>query len=85
MQVHDNADFSITVELTLAHFTTVKGWLKKFRISEIFARLVWGVIEPPSVVFSVCHNLYQKLVFCWHVYDRCTICRFINWYPDVTS
>ena len=32
MQVHDNADFSITVELTLAHFTTLKGWLKKFRI-----------------------------------------------------
>ena len=49
-----------------------------------FARLVWGVIEPPSVVFSVCHNLYQKLVFCWHVYDRCTIYRFINWYPNVT-
>ena len=25
MQVHDNTDFSITVELTLAHFTTLKG------------------------------------------------------------
>ena len=35
MQVHDNADFSISVELTLAHFTTLKGWLKKFCISEI--------------------------------------------------
>ena len=30
-----SADFSITVELTLAHFTTLKGWLKKLRISEI--------------------------------------------------
>ena len=35
MQVHDNADFSITVELTLAHFTTLKGWLNKFCILEI--------------------------------------------------
>ena len=34
-QVHDNADFSINVELTLAHFTTLKGCLKKFCISEI--------------------------------------------------
>ena len=88
--------------LFLAHFTTLKGWLKKFHISEIIskARLVWGVIEapsavwppfsgwlqkfrntdivslasprvilePPSVVFSVCQNRYQKLVFCWHVF-----------------
>ena len=35
IQVHDNADFSISVEQTLAHFTTLKGWLKKFRISDI--------------------------------------------------
>ena len=49
-QVHDNADFSITVELTLAHFTTLKS----------FARLVWGVIEPPSVVFSVCHTFTRS-------------------------
>ena len=35
MQVHDNADYSITVELIWAHFTTLKGWLKKFLISEI--------------------------------------------------
>ena len=30
-----SADFSITVELTLAHFTTPKGWFKKLSISEI--------------------------------------------------
>ena len=42
------------------------------------------ILELPSAVFSVCQNLYQKLVFCWHVYDRCTNCKFLNWYPDVT-
>ena len=69
-----SAEFSITAEKTLAHFTTPKGWFKKLRISEIvyFRNLKLGyfgdVIEPPSAVFSVCHNLYQKLVFCWHVF-----------------
>ena len=43
-----------------------------------------GILELPSGVFSVCHNLYQKFGFCWKVYDRCTNCKFINWYPDVT-
>ena len=44
-----------------------------------------GILELQSAVFSICQNLYQKLVFCWHVYDRCTNCKFINWYPDVNS
>ena len=29
MRVHDDADFSITVELTLAHFTTLKRVVKE--------------------------------------------------------
>ena len=44
-----------------------------------------GILELPSAVFSICQNLYQKLVFCWHVYDTCTNYKFINWYPDVTT
>ena len=61
------------------------GWLQKFRNSDIVSLArPRGILEPPSVVFSVCQNLYQKLVFCWHVYDRCTSCKFINWYADLT-
>ena len=61
------------------------GWFKKFCITEIvYLAGPRVILEPPSVVFSTCHNLYQKLVFCWHVYDRCTNCKFINWYADVT-
>ena len=43
-----------------------------------------GILESCSAVFSIYQNLYQKLVFCWHVYDTCTNYKFINWYPDVT-
>ena len=27
-----------------------------------------GILELPSAVFSVCQNLYQMSVFCWHVF-----------------
>ena len=71
--------------LFLAHLTTLFRLVKEIHFSQkLFARLVWDILEPPSVVFSVCQNFHQNLVFCWHVYDRCTNCKFINWYPDVT-
>ena len=70
--------------LLLAHLTTLFMVVKKSVLQILSAGLVWDVIELPSVVFSVCHNLYQTLVFCWHVYDRCSNNKFINWYPDMT-
>ena len=79
MLVHDDTD---CIWLIWPPFS---GCLKKFHISEIiYLAIPRGILESPSAVFSVCKNLYQKLVFCWHVYDRCTNCKFINWYPDVT-
>ena len=50
------------------------GWLQKISVKQIFfpwliqAREIKVVPEPPSAVFSVCQNCYQKLVFCWHVF-----------------
>ena len=46
------------------------GWLKKIPYLRSGV-LGWSgdVLEPPSVVVSVCKTLYQKLVFCWNVYD----------------
>ena len=50
------------------------GWLQKISVKQIFfpwlvqAREIKVVPEPPSPVFSVCQNCYQKLVFCWHVF-----------------
>ena len=67
MQVCGNADCFWLI------WPPFSGWLKKFCTSEIvYLASPRGILNPPSVVFSVCQNLYQKLVFCWHVYDRCT-------------
>ena len=50
------------------------GWLQNISVKQIFfpwlvqAREIKVVPEPPSAVFSVCQNCYQKLVFCWHVF-----------------
>ena len=61
------------------------GWLQKFRNTDIVSLAsTRGILELPSAVFSVCQNCYQMLVFCWHVFDRCTNFKFINWYPDMT-
>ena len=79
MLVHDDAD---CIWLIWPRFS---GWFKKFCITEIaYLAGPRDILEPPSVVFSVCKNFYQKLVFCWHVYDRCTNCKFINWYANDT-
>ena len=71
--------------LFLVHLTTLFRMVTKFHNSDIVSLASpRGILELPSTVFSVCQNLYQKLVLCWHVYDRCTNCKFINWYPDMT-
>ena len=71
--------------LFLVHLTTLFRIVTKFLNSDIVSLASpRGILEPPSAVFSICQNLYQKLVFCWHVYDTCTNYKFINWYPDVT-
>ena len=45
------------------------GWLQKFHNTDIVSLAsTRGILEPPSAVFSVCQNLYQKLVLCWHVF-----------------
>ena len=45
------------------------GWLQKFHNTDIVSLASLRVIlEPPSAVFSVCQNRYQKLVFCWEVF-----------------
>ena len=45
------------------------GWLQKFHNTDIVSLASPRVIlEQPSVVFSVCQNRYQKLVFCWEVF-----------------
>ena len=63
------------VDCFLAHFTTLVRMVTKYiSIKQIFfpwldlAREIKVVPEPPSAVFSVCQNYYQKLVFCWHVF-----------------
>ena len=61
------------------------GWLQNSIIQILFPWLVQrGLLELHSAVFSICQNLYQKLVFCWHVYDTCKNYKFINWYSDMT-
>ena len=71
--------------LFLVHLTTLFRMVTKFCNSDIVSLASpRGILEPPSAVFSICQNLYQKLVFCWHVCDSCTSYKFINWYPDVT-
>ena len=63
MQIHAEAD---CFWLILPPFS---GWLQKFRNTDIVSLAsAKGILEPPSVVFSVCQNCYQKLVFCWHVF-----------------
>ena len=59
----------------LAHFTTLFRMVtKNFRKTDILSMASPGngeikvIPEPPSAVFSVCQNCYQKLVFCWHVF-----------------
>ena len=45
------------------------GWSQKFHNTDIVSLASPRVIlELPSVVFSVCQNRYQKLVFCWEVF-----------------
>ena len=66
------------------------GWLQNISVKQIFfpwlvqAREIKVVPEPPSAVFSVCQNCYQKLVFCWHVFLTDTKISNSNWYLDVT-
>ena len=71
--------------LLLVHLTTLFRMVTKFRNTDI-ASLASprGILELCSAVFSICQNLYHKLVFCWHVYDTGTNYKFINWYPDMT-
>ena len=60
--------------LFLAHFTTLFRMVTKISIKQILfpwliqAREIKVIPEPPSAVFSVCQNCYQKLVSCWHVF-----------------
>ena len=53
-----------------AHFTTLFRMITKmFRNTDIVSLAsARGILELPSVVFSVCQNCYQMLVFCWHVF-----------------
>ena len=45
------------------------GWLQKFCNTDIVSLAsARGILELPSVVFSVCQNRNQKLVICWHVF-----------------
>ena len=71
--------------LFLVHLTTLFRMVTKFCNTNIVSSASpRGILELHPAVFSICHNLYQKLVFCWHVYDTCTNYKFINWYPDMT-
>ena len=57
------------IEAPSAVWPPFSGWLQKFRNTDIVSLASPRVIlELPSVVFSVCQNHYQKLVFCWHVF-----------------
>ena len=68
MQVHAEVD---CFWLILPPFS---GWLQNISVKQIFfqwlveAREIKVIPEPPSAVFSVCQNCYQKLVSCWHVF-----------------
>ena len=63
MRVHAEAD---CFWLILPPFS---GWLQKFRNTDIVSLAsARGILELPSALFSVCQNLYQKLVFYWHVF-----------------
>ena len=63
MLVHDNTD---CIWLIWPPFS---GWLKKFRISEIiYLASPRDILEPPSVVFSVCKKHYQKLECLWQMH-----------------
>ena len=63
MRVHAEAD---CFWLILPPFW---GWLQKFRDTDIVSLAsLREILEPPSVVFSVCQNHYQMLVFYWHVF-----------------
>ena len=78
MWVHGDSD------CFLVHLTTLFRMVTKFHNSAIVSLASpRGILELPSAVFSICQNLNQKL-FRWHIYDRCTNCKFINWYPDMT-
>ena len=69
----------------LVHLTTLFRIVTKFHNTDIVSLASpRGILETHSAVFSICKNLYQKLVFCWHVYDTCTNYKFINWYLDMT-
>ena len=63
MGVHAEAD---CFWLILPPFS---GWLQKFCNTDIVSLAsARGILESPSVVFSLRKNLYQKLVFYWHVF-----------------
>ena len=74
MLVPDDADLSIIVQLSVFGsfhhlFRVVKEILY---LRNCMLGMSDDILEPLSVVFSVCKSLYQKLVFCWKVYDSCT-------------
>ena len=55
--------------LFLAHLTTLFRMVTKFCNTYIVSLASpRGILELPSVVFSVCQNRCQKLVFCWYVF-----------------
>ena len=60
--------------IVFGSFYHPSGWLQKISVKQILfpwlvqAREIKVIPEPPSAVFSVCQNCYQKLVFCWHVF-----------------
>ena len=63
MRVHGEAD------CFLFNWPLFSGWLQKFCNTDIVSLASpRGILELPSVVFPVYQNLYQKLVFCWHVF-----------------
>ena len=63
MRVHGEADCFWFI------WPPFSGWLQQFRNTDIVPLASpRGILEPPSAVFSVCQNHYQKLVFCWHVF-----------------
>ena len=63
------------------------GWLQKFCNTDIVSLAsARGKLEPPSAVFSVCQNHYQKLVFCWHVFwqmHKLQIHKLVSWHDHL--
>ena len=63
MLVPDDADLS--AKMSLAHFTTLcRGGKEIPYLRNCKLGMSDDVLEPPSLVFSVCNKLCQKFVFC---------------------